>query len=118
MREQLPGPVRWARILMFVLAGLMFTWSAVAVLSSGFSAAAVAAVPAVSLPGVAQLVLGLLVRRRGGAVLAAIVLVQAFCAASTLLTADHGGALTQLVLPAAVAVLALTRTSRDYFLRS
>ncbi|GLU47152.1 hypothetical protein [Nocardiopsis ansamitocini] len=115
MKDQLPGPVRWARILMFVIAGLTFALAVVAFIRLGMSAHAFGYVLGASLPGVAQLILGLMVRRRGRILHAAIVTVQVLFIAYTLLTLGSEGVVTQLVLPTTVLVLVLLRSSREYF---
>ncbi|TDQ52200.1 hypothetical protein [Actinorugispora endophytica] len=117
MQDRLPGPVRWARILMFVIAGLAFASAAVVFVQNG-PAAALDALVFAAPSGAAQLLLGLLVRRRGPAVFTAVLIVQAVSIASTLLSPSPAASLTQLLLPAVVVGLALSRTSRDYFLRS
>jgi hypothetical protein len=116
VHDVLPGPVRWARILVFVLAGLIFVQNAVQLLGVASAAEATSHLVAAGTSGGAQLVLGLLMRRHGWPVLAAVIVVQVLTVAATLLSAAQGVALTQLALPVAVVVLVLTRPSREYYL--
>lgn len=118
MRDVLPGPLRWARILVFVLAGLVFMSSAVGLLGTGLTSEALGYLMFAGTSGGAQLILGLLMHRNGWPVLAAVIVVQSLTVVATLLSPADNGAITQLVLPAAVVVLVLTRPSRDHYLRS
>ncbi|MEY9214593.1 hypothetical protein NI17_019005 [Thermobifida halotolerans] len=118
MRDVLPGPVRWARILVFVLAGLVFALSAVELLRVGLTSEAVGYLVFAGTSGGSQLILGLLMHQRGWPVLAAVIVVQSLTASATLLFPGQDGVLTQLVLPVAVAVLVLTRPAREHYLRS
>jgi len=116
VHDVLPGPVRWARILVFVMAGLVFVQTAVQLLGGVSAAEAGSHLVAAGTSGGAQLVLGLLMHRRGWPVLAVALLVQVLAVAATLLAAAQAVALTQLLLPVAVIVLVLTRPAREHYL--
>ncbi|AAZ56991.1 hypothetical protein JCM3263A_22230 [Thermobifida fusca] len=114
-QDVLPGPVRWARILVFLLAGLSFAHGLVQLLGIGSAAEATGPLLAAGTSGGAQLMLGLMMRHRGLPVLVTVLAVQAFTIVTVLLTAHQGAMLTHFVLPLAVVVLALSRTSREYY---
>jgi hypothetical protein len=114
----MPRPVRVARVLLFVGAGLTGLMVSAALLALGISAPLLGSLLWFAWPGVAALVIGLKLPGGGKRLYWATVVVSAFWILSALAALGGGDprGLTQLILPVAVLVLITRRSAKDFFL--
>ena len=91
MAQELPRSVKAIRILLFVVAALTFVVAAALFIAGGASAYAFGYALALSLPGVVQLGLGLLVPKGGGGVFYAILVTEILLVLVTLAAIVGGG---------------------------
>ncbi|MDA8371752.1 MAG: hypothetical protein M0026_18060 [Nocardiopsaceae bacterium] len=113
---KLPKSVKWIRVLLYFSAGLIFAFSLATLVLFGFSAYELGYVLVASLPGVAQFLLALFIRRNGRVVFWSILAVETIFVLYTLITLAEEGRLSQLILPAVVLILLFRPASRRFFL--
>lgn len=114
---QLPRTILWARVLLFVLAGVWAAMAAGTFLMLGRNAFAFGYAMAELLPAGVFFLLGLLIRRNGPVMFWSILSATVIYLLYALLVVLNGGWATQLVLPAALIVLLLRKSSRRFFLQ-
>lgn len=119
-RSGMPGTVKAVRVLLFVVAGVTILVAAGAFAYAGGGAYAAGRATWVLLPGIASLVLALLIRRRGRVLfwcLVALQVLYVLLAFGALGRGDPRG-VTNLLFPIAILVLLLLPVSRAYFRRT
>ncbi|KUP95137.1 hypothetical protein [Thermobifida cellulosilytica] len=116
MAQKLPRSVLWLRILLFVVAGLTFVFSAALFVLLGSSAEAFGHALFTSLPGAVQLLWGLFVPRGGRAVFYGVLLTEVLLVLHTLLTLPGEGRIGQLLFPVAILALLSRPSARNFFL--
>lgn len=116
MVKELPRSVQWIRILLFVIAALTFVTAIALFIAADGSAYAFGYVLGLSLPGVVQLVLGLVVPKGGRGVFYAILVTEMLLALVTLVSLVRDGLVTQLIFPVAILVLLSRPSARGFFL--
>lgn len=116
----MPGTVKAIRVLLFVVAGLTALVAAGAFVYAGGGAYGAGRAAWVLLPGVASVVLALLVSRGGRPLFWCLVALEALYILLALASVGGGDprGVTNLLLPIAILVLLLQPTSRRYFRRS
>ena len=116
MAQELPRSVKAIRILLLVVAALTFVVAAALFIAGGASAYAFGYALALSLPGVVQLGLGLLVPKGGGGVFYAILVTEILLVLVTLAAIVGGdGRVTELVFPVVILVLLSRPSARNFF---
>lgn len=117
--NQMPRPVRVARVLLFVAAGLTGLIVIATLLALGISARLLGALLWFVLPGVAALVIGLKLPGGGKRLYWATVVVSAFWILLALAALGRGDprSITQLILPVTILVLINRRSAKDFFAR-
>ncbi|WP_046469868.1 hypothetical protein [Allosalinactinospora lopnorensis] len=120
LRGPLPGPLRVARVLLFVLAAITLVTAVAGLAVNAFEATSTAEAAgfatALALPGVLAMVCGLRLRKGRRLLLwslAALMVFMILLALSTIGQGDPRG-LIQLLLPSTILVLVLLPTSRVY----
>ncbi|WP_067964120.1 hypothetical protein [Nocardiopsis trehalosi] len=113
----LPASVRWLRALLYLSGGLTLLIALSMLMLTGISAYELGYNAMASLPGVAQILLAVFIRRNGRVVFWSILAVEALLCLYALLTLGGDGRWTQLILPAVILVLLLRPTARAFFLR-
>ncbi|MFC3999477.1 hypothetical protein ACFOVU_26430 [Nocardiopsis sediminis] len=114
---ELPTPVRWVRILLYVSGGLFVVTAVGMLMLTGVTAYELGYNAMASLPGVAQILLAVFIRRNGRVVFWSIVVLETLLALYSLITLGEDGRIPQLILPVATLILLLRPASRAFFLR-
>jgi hypothetical protein len=117
MLETMPTPVRAARILMFVVAGLTAALTLGSLASLDAGPKSILEVSSYALPGVASFVLAWRIDRRGVALLRWIIGLQSLYILLSLARAASGDprGLLNLLLPVAVLILITRPPAKTYF---
>lgn len=117
----MPGTAKAIRVLLFVAAGLTLLVVVGTFLYAGAASTAYTAGAAlwVALPGIASLVLALLLRRGGRAIWACLLAVEILYILLALAGLGRGDprGITNLLLPIVILVLLFQHSSRRYFRR-
>ncbi len=119
-RRSLPGPLRGARVLLFVSAGITLITAvsglAVGAFEGGSAAENAGMATALALPGVLALVCGVRLRKGRRLLLWSMVALMVYMVLVALSSFGQGDprGLTQMILPVTIMVLILLPRSRAY----
>jgi hypothetical protein len=113
----MPAPVRAARVLMYLVAGLTAVLSAASLLALGVTVGTLGDVAVFALPGVASFALALLIPRGEPRLWRMIIALEAVYVVLSLARLGDGDprGLVNLVLPVAILVLITRAPARSYF---
>ncbi|MFC3997716.1 hypothetical protein ACFOVU_17410 [Nocardiopsis sediminis] len=109
--------MRWVRILLFIAGGLTLVTAVSMLLITGATAYELGYNAMASLPGIAQLLLAIYIRRSGRVIFWSVLVLESLLGLYSLLTLGADGRITQLILPVATLVLLLRPPARAFFLR-